>query len=418
MSRRTLPLLAAAVVLTAAPLAPAQSPNPWRGPTTEPAPPPRAKRGAFGIEVTFNWATGRPTASVAAKEAMTLSSCGDAERCGPMVRMPDVRPVACEFGPSPASTAPAGRLTGTWFREMPFAVAAVTFAGDEVKAVLTQTHGGAVVTITVTADYAVTKDGTVHGVVTGTDVAVSGPADAVVNEVEYLAMQLQALVDQPFAARCRPTDGGLMVGNLRVAAGFGGGAMGTLMGKFKPAGPGPLPPPKPVVATTIPAPPFVSPSPYVASPYPPPCEYAPPAGGILPTAYRSGVTCPVPDASTVAPPPCPLPVEYRSRPAAPQLTLPPPPPEVRDVMLGTFGQMLGNPPAPPVLPSAYSPPPLPVMPPPEPLPIPPAVGSNVRMKQLLDQSEDLRQIGREWRRFWFNEKPHRLTPERIYGGII
>jgi len=41
-----------------------------------------------------------------------------------------------------------------------------------------------------------------------------------------------------------------------------------------------------------------------------------------------------------------------------------------------------------------------------------------RMQQLLYQSEDLRQIKNEWRRFWFNDQPSHLTPERIHGGII
>jgi hypothetical protein len=41
-----------------------------------------------------------------------------------------------------------------------------------------------------------------------------------------------------------------------------------------------------------------------------------------------------------------------------------------------------------------------------------------RMQQLLYQSEDLRQIGQEWRRFWFNDQPSHLSPERIHGGII
>jgi hypothetical protein len=40
-----------------------------------------------------------------------------------------------------------------------------------------------------------------------------------------------------------------------------------------------------------------------------------------------------------------------------------------------------------------------------------------RMQQLLYQSEDLRQVGNEWRRFWFNDQPSHLTPERIHGGI-
>ncbi|HEY8504447.1 MAG TPA: hypothetical protein VIL46_07670 [Gemmataceae bacterium] len=42
---------------------------------------------------------------------------------------------------------------------------------------------------------------------------------------------------------------------------------------------------------------------------------------------------------------------------------------------------------------------------------------NVRMSQLLNQSEDLRQIGYEWRRIWFTDQPSHLTPERIHGGI-
>ena len=43
---------------------------------------------------------------------------------------------------------------------------------------------------------------------------------------------------------------------------------------------------------------------------------------------------------------------------------------------------------------------------------------NIRMQQLLYQSEDLRQIQNEWRRFWFNDQPSHLTPERIHGGIL
>ena len=43
---------------------------------------------------------------------------------------------------------------------------------------------------------------------------------------------------------------------------------------------------------------------------------------------------------------------------------------------------------------------------------------NIRMSQLLNQSEDLRQIMPEWRRFWLNDQPSHLTPERIHGGIV
>jgi hypothetical protein len=47
-----------------------------------------------------------------------------------------------------------------------------------------------------------------------------------------------------------------------------------------------------------------------------------------------------------------------------------------------------------------------------------ASNPNTRMEQLLNQSEDYRQIGEFWRRFWFNDMPSHMTPERIHGGIM
>ena len=41
-----------------------------------------------------------------------------------------------------------------------------------------------------------------------------------------------------------------------------------------------------------------------------------------------------------------------------------------------------------------------------------------RMDQLMNQSEDLRQIEGVWRRFWFNDMPSHMTPERMHGGIM
>ena len=43
---------------------------------------------------------------------------------------------------------------------------------------------------------------------------------------------------------------------------------------------------------------------------------------------------------------------------------------------------------------------------------------NVRMPQLLQHSNDLKQIGPEWRRFWFNDSKTKCDPSRIHGGII
>jgi hypothetical protein len=42
---------------------------------------------------------------------------------------------------------------------------------------------------------------------------------------------------------------------------------------------------------------------------------------------------------------------------------------------------------------------------------------NERTQQLLNQSEDLRQIRGEWNRFWMVDQPSHLTPYRIHGGI-
>jgi hypothetical protein len=42
---------------------------------------------------------------------------------------------------------------------------------------------------------------------------------------------------------------------------------------------------------------------------------------------------------------------------------------------------------------------------------------NVRMEQLLFESEDLRQIHNEVRRFWMNDQPSHMTYERVHGGI-
>lgn len=42
---------------------------------------------------------------------------------------------------------------------------------------------------------------------------------------------------------------------------------------------------------------------------------------------------------------------------------------------------------------------------------------NRRIQQLLNQSEDLRQLNAEWERIWFTDQPSHMTPERLHGGI-
>jgi hypothetical protein len=40
-----------------------------------------------------------------------------------------------------------------------------------------------------------------------------------------------------------------------------------------------------------------------------------------------------------------------------------------------------------------------------------------RMKELMNQSEDLRVIEEEWERIWFTDQPSHLNPQRIHGGM-
>ncbi len=42
---------------------------------------------------------------------------------------------------------------------------------------------------------------------------------------------------------------------------------------------------------------------------------------------------------------------------------------------------------------------------------------NRRILELLNTSEDLRQIEYEWERIWFTDHPSHLTPERVDGAI-
>lgn len=42
---------------------------------------------------------------------------------------------------------------------------------------------------------------------------------------------------------------------------------------------------------------------------------------------------------------------------------------------------------------------------------------NERMQEMLNESENLRQIRGEWERFWMIDQPSHLTPIRIHGGI-
>ncbi len=40
-----------------------------------------------------------------------------------------------------------------------------------------------------------------------------------------------------------------------------------------------------------------------------------------------------------------------------------------------------------------------------------------RVEELLVDSENMRQIGDEWERFWFLDQPSHMTPWRTHGGL-
>ena len=115
----------------------------------------------------------------------------------------------------------AGKLSGTWYREANGMVITVTLAGDEMKICTTMSDDTHTACVTLTADYAITKEGIVHGIVTGADVSGKslgngdgspgdGPLEA---SAEY-----QKLVDCPFSFRAKMTSAGVMISNFKMAA--------------------------------------------------------------------------------------------------------------------------------------------------------------------------------------------------------
>ncbi|MDB5312170.1 MAG: hypothetical protein JWO38_6372 [Gemmataceae bacterium] len=412
-------------------------PNPWRGTAVGTVPAPRAKHGRVAVELQLGWTPAGPTAGVtvaahdtarpaseenqhlghssglfvdhvarsgaeapAPRPAQTARS-GEPGSCpapargwqekplvihhvgGPAFAPVPGRPVGPGGTPqppygtvmvvaAPASSAPA-TPTGTWYREMPGMVTAVTFAGDEAKVTLVLNHDGAIATATLTADYAVTKDGTVHGVITGADVEAGGKTDAAGMELAGLSLELQSYVDRPFAFRCRPTGGGLMVSSVRLGPAQDMPAdalplVAVLSGKFKPAT-GTLPTPKPaklipavaVQGDWAPCPPTNTVLMPAGSSFPtPPCPVpAPPTAYVPQSSYPAPPAAYIPQSSYPAPPaayippssyPAPLvgdPVPSTAYPVLPGMGPAPvrtgPPPEVLETMTRAFGDMLGGP---------------------------------------------------------------------------
>ena len=154
----------------------------------------------------------------------------------------------CQSAPA-ACYEKASNLAGTWYREVDGMVLAATFHGDEMKLCMTQCEDGTAICFTLTADYAITKEGLVHGVVTGVDVDIKrdskrGETGSTVGE---MAAELQSLVDCPFSFRVKQTSSGIMVSSPRVAAeGTGKKELAMICGMYKLAADGKVPAARPM----------------------------------------------------------------------------------------------------------------------------------------------------------------------------
>ncbi len=329
MSGRTLPRAGTAglliLALASSPLPVlGESPHPWRGQTVEIAPAPRVKAVKDGLDVRLTWTYIGPPILAAPQPAPPVAPAVMPApvfqyQPAPAIRQHATADPVPPPGPAVAVITPVWhhRPLGTWYRELPGAVVSASFTpdGNGLTAKITLNNNGDLITITLTGDCAVTADGTVHGVVTGADVTAGSEQTSAGMELAGLSAGLQLYVDQPFAFRCRAADGGLMVSNLRVSGSDGEmmrESLSLVAGKYRVAGNGPVPTPKPVKLT--------------------PASSGPSDVGLNPVAVPSGVpTC----LTANLPPASPVMAGPNSACSAP--------PEVFGMMAGTFGQMVGVP---------------------------------------------------------------------------
>jgi hypothetical protein len=229
--------------------------------------------------------------------AMQLAGCKSGDCSGPC---------------SPAALGQEyGKLTGTWCREIEGAVISAAFSGVEMKLCMTQCDEGGTVCFIITADYAMTKEGLIHGVVTGVDVDVKRGPHASAGGLcamppAAITSELQKFVDSPFSFRTKSTSAGIMVSNLKLAAeGMDRSDVALVCGMYKPAANGKVPNPKPMKSTaagasrceTLEYPPVAA-YPYQPVPttgaQPPVSLPVVPAGGMVPSSEPQSFAPPKP----------------------------------------------------------------------------------------------------------------------------
>lgn len=310
---------------------------------------------------------------------------------------------------------------GTWYRDIAGKQCVVKVTPDHLTLTVhdAQEIDGKVSTasLVITADYHLNRDGiTATGLITSVDVNFEGdfPADDSKPFFEMLSELQQALEDKPFALTFRTYGDALVIGSVRMprtSDRMDVQPAGYMGGRYKIAG-DKLPKPKPVKVSSEPK------------------AFVPNGVALPPSGPSYG-----PTPGTPGGPLLPEPGGYRDP------LLPPPPLPASNGDLLPPQQVPSAPPA-RVVPSggtdswapAASQPAKPV--PPMPQPVPPgevrpvgaanAARSKETAKPVIDsdaqkllppRSDDLRQIFNEWRRFWFDDRPSHLTPERIHGGI-
>ena len=242
----------------------------------------------------------------------------------------------------PLATAPVqGRLSGTWYRETPGCVTACTFKNGELMIVMKANDGGKLAEATLTAEYSIAKDGTVYGVFTGVDV---NSKEGEASDLAEVALGLQSLVDQPFAAKFRPVEGGLMLNSVRLVGANEESkeSVAMICGKYTFAEKGTIPSPKASSGIRTAG---------------GKCDAIPPGD----LGFPRFDSPPGPQFQFQTPPPPYGPLEYRNQALPPPPCAVPngPPPELQQMMLQTFGQMGAPPQVCLPTPTAYFVPPMP-----------------------------------------------------------
>jgi hypothetical protein len=142
----------------------------------------------------------------------------------------------CSAGHGSTSTpapccAQAGKFAGMWVKEMEGFRVVAAVSGDELKIHFSQNIQGTTLIITMTADCTLTREGLVHGVITGADaelrtdpsvidstrIGVAPVHCHIESRMPHILMSVQSLVECPFSFRTRLTSAGMMVSNMKVA---------------------------------------------------------------------------------------------------------------------------------------------------------------------------------------------------------